>query len=184
MKENILDNYALNRLTSTEKVLLKKALDTEPGFQQELDFHKEIVQGIEVHMESLFDAALVDVLIYADQALKDTINQVDTTLEIENFFQDKKTITSSPIVEPVLIPIQPATKEPVLQNSQSAELEKQLISELPSVLVEQKEDSPVVPSDNLPTPSPTNTITNFAVAKYLVAIVIILLLLILASYLF
>jgi len=69
MKEDILDKYALQLLTDSDKIWLQKALKAEPGFQAELDLHLEIVKGIEMHTEKLFDAAFVELNALADQAL-------------------------------------------------------------------------------------------------------------------
>lgn len=86
MKEDILDNYALNRLSAKEKAWLEKALEQDPGFQKELDFHAEVIKGMEVHMEQIFDNALVEAKAYADTPLKNTIEAVDKELEQEGFF--------------------------------------------------------------------------------------------------
>lgn len=96
MKEDILDRYVLQILSDSDKIWLQKALKADPSFQKELDSHLEIVRGIEIHTEKLFDAAFVELNTMADEALQKNIDEVETSLETEGFF------TQTPTIQPII----------------------------------------------------------------------------------
>ncbi|MBL4648325.1 MAG: tetratricopeptide repeat protein [Aureispira sp.] len=76
MKENILDKYALNQLNSEEEQWIKNALAKDPGFQQELNLHQNMVNAL--IKKGAQEAA--------DANLKATISQIEETLEQDGFF--------------------------------------------------------------------------------------------------
>lgn len=78
MKETILDKYALQKLTKEDNVWLKKMLEQDPSFQQELDFHADVVNGM-AHYSNNKER---------EKTLKDKISQIDAALEQEGFFGD------------------------------------------------------------------------------------------------
>jgi len=86
MKEDILDRYALNSLTDKDQAWLKQELENNPSFQKELDLHLDIVEGLNVHMNTLFDIALEEIAPFENKVLKDKIKEVDAELEKEGFF--------------------------------------------------------------------------------------------------
>lgn len=77
MKEDILDKYALDQLNTEEKQWIKDTLVEDPSFQQELDLHKKMVQGL------VEKAAQEE----HDTILKTKIGQIDEILEQEGFFE-------------------------------------------------------------------------------------------------
>lgn len=79
MKETILDNYAFNRLNNKDKAWLKQTLAQDPSFQQELDFHADVVRGMIYYSQQKT----------TNQALKDKISQIDAELEQEGFFSSR-----------------------------------------------------------------------------------------------
>ena len=87
MKDIILDKYALNRLSDKDKAWIKQQLLKDPNFQKELDLHADIVQGMHIYMEHLFDTALIEIQPFQIDDLKNKINQIDKELESENFFE-------------------------------------------------------------------------------------------------
>jgi hypothetical protein len=101
MKEDILDRYALNNLTDKDQVWLKQELDNNPDFQKELDLHLDIVEGLNVHMNSLFDIALEQIAPFAKEVFQDKIKQVDSELEKDGFFNE--TLLEKDLIESIQV---------------------------------------------------------------------------------
>ncbi len=76
MKEDILDKYAFNQLSSEEEQWIKNMLAENPDFQQELDLHTRMVNGLIQKAQQEQETA----------ALRAKIQQVDEALEQEGFF--------------------------------------------------------------------------------------------------
>lgn len=181
MKENILDNYALKRLSASDKTLLQKALSSDPNFQQELDFHCDIIKGIETHMEQLFDAALVDVLVYADQDLKNIIQQADIELESENFFQTKSSKPIETIVEkvPVIEPYtDPNNFDSFEQNKIILPEKEETISNQPNQVTAEK----AAPKTTLPANKEAEKDASFSASIITIIVILLIILSLLKWY--
>jgi tetratricopeptide (TPR) repeat protein len=125
MKENILDKYALNQLNPEEKQWIKDTLSKDPSFQQELDFHQNMVnalrkQGAEeaknaqlrasirqideaLEQDGFFDKGIEKELIEGlqlegEKELLQKIKAVDKNLAQEGFFESKKSKSSSQFI--------------------------------------------------------------------------------------
>ena len=109
MKEDILDKYALNRLSEKDKAWLKQALEKNPSFQKELDLHADIVKGLEILMEQLFEVAIEEIPAFNTLDLKANIEQVDAELDLEGFFS--KALVEEKTAEEVLEVIEEKAEE-------------------------------------------------------------------------
>ena len=116
MKEEILDRYARQELTSDDKLWLKQTLAEDPNLQQELDLYRDIVRGMD---------------LYSHKTTRKTIQKVDAALEQEGFFEDRpKNALEGKLIENIKI----LGKEDLMQTIQNvdATLEQEGFFEQPA----------------------------------------------------